>query len=126
MLDTLTYSNLTFPEQDLYNVLTDASEPLPVAIPMNVTEKEPAALRARTKIVATVGPACRAEEKLSELVTAGVDVFRLNMAHSSKQEHEAVLASIRCVSETHNRPIGILIDLAGPKIRLGELKQDPL
>ena len=126
MLDTLAYSNLTFPEQDLYAVLTDALEPLPVAIPMHVIEKEPASQHARTKIVATVGPACRAEEKLSELVTAGVDVFRLNMAHSSKQEHEAVMASIRRVSEAQNRPIGILIDLAGPKIRLGELKQDPL
>ncbi len=77
--------------------------------------------RVRTKIVATVGPACRGEEKLTALVEAGADVFRLNMAHGELAEHEATLEAIRRVSRKLWRPIGVLADLAGPKIRLGEL-----
>ena len=75
----------------------------------------------RTKIVATVGPACRAEETLRGLIQAGVDVFRLNMAHGSIEEHEETLGRIRRVSDDLGRPVGVLVDLAGPKIRLGEL-----
>jgi pyruvate kinase len=77
---------------------------------------------ARTKIVATVGPACLGEEKLAELVLAGVDVFRLNMAHGSREEKEEIIGWIRKVSATLGQPVGILVDLAGPKIRLGELE----
>lgn len=79
------------------------------------------ASRARTKIVATVGPACRKPEQLQQLVLAGVDVFRLNMAHATWQQQQEVADSIRAVSRELNYPLGILADLAGPKIRLGEL-----
>jgi pyruvate kinase len=75
----------------------------------------------RTKIVATLGPASRSEEVLRGLVEAGVDVFRLNMAHGSIPEHEESLGRIRRVSDELGRPVGVLADLAGPKIRLGEL-----
>ena len=75
----------------------------------------------RTKVVATLGPASRAEEAIRGLVEAGVDVFRLNMAHGSVPEHQESLDRIRRVSESLGRPIGVLADLAGPKIRLGEL-----
>ena len=75
----------------------------------------------RTKIVATLGPASRAEEAIRGLVEAGVDVFRLNMAHGSLEEHAESLARIRRVSDVLARPVGVLADLAGPKIRLGEL-----
>lgn len=75
----------------------------------------------RTKVVATLGPASRAEEAIRGLVDAGVDVFRLNMAHGSIPEHQESLDRIRRVSEATQRPIGVLADLAGPKIRLGEL-----
>jgi pyruvate kinase len=75
----------------------------------------------RTKIVATVGPVSRAEEALHGLVAAGVDVFRLNMAHGSIAEHQETLDRVRRVSDAAGRPIGVLVDLAGPKIRLGEL-----
>jgi len=75
----------------------------------------------RTKVVATVGPACREEPVLRGLVDAGVDVFRLNMAHGSIPEHQETLDRIRRVSDAAGRPIGVLVDLAGPKIRLGEL-----
>ncbi len=80
----------------------------------------------RTKIVATVGPACRSEAKLAELVKAGVDVFRLNMAHAGPKDQAEVVAMIRNVSTELGKPVGILADLAGPKIRLGELPGDQL
>ncbi len=75
----------------------------------------------RTKVVATLGPASRAEEAIRGLVEAGVDVFRLNMAHGSVPEHQESLDRIRRVAEALARPIGVLADLAGPKIRLGKL-----
>ncbi len=75
----------------------------------------------RTKIVATLGPVSRSEEALRGLVAAGVDVFRLNMAHGSIDEHQESLDRVRRVSEAAGRPIGVLVDLAGPKIRLGEI-----
>ncbi len=79
----------------------------------------------RTKIVATVGPACRSPEMLSELIRTGVDVFRINTAHGTREEHEAVLRAIRKASHECARSIGVLVDLAGPKIRLGQLLDDP-
>jgi pyruvate kinase len=82
--------------------------------------------RARTKIVATVGPACASPQRLSELVAAGADVFRLNMAHGDREQHEKILANIQWASQQQDRLIGVLVDLAGPKIRLGTLLQDPL
>ncbi|NBV47069.1 MAG: pyruvate kinase [Planctomycetia bacterium] len=75
----------------------------------------------RTKVVATLGPASRTPEGIRALIEAGVDVFRLNMAHGTLDEHAAVLAAIRAVSDELHRPVGVLVDLAGPKIRLGEL-----
>jgi pyruvate kinase len=81
----------------------------------------PLSSEARTKIVATVGPACRKEDQLAELANAGVDVFRLNMAHAGPKEQDQVVESIRKVSKNLGRAIGILVDLAGPKIRLGEI-----
>ena len=80
----------------------------------------------RTKTVATVGPACNSVEMLSKLIESGVDVFRLNMAHGSRSDHEAAIKNIRAANDQVGMPSGILIDLAGPKIRLGQLKTDPL
>lgn len=77
--------------------------------------------RARTKIVATVGPACRDEPLLAALVDSGVDVFRLNLAHAGREEHDESIDRIRRVSIEADRPIAILADLAGPKMRVGEL-----
>jgi len=79
---------------------------------------------ARTKIVATVGPACDGEEALAQLADAGVDVFRINAAHGDRETHDAAYDAIRQVSQRRERPLGILVDLAGPKIRLGELPDD--
>ncbi len=82
--------------------------------------------RSRTKIVATVGPACRSPQMLAELVLAGADVFRLNMAHASRETHLESLAMIRQTSRELKQPIAVLVDLAGPKIRLGELPGDAI
>ena len=82
--------------------------------------------RARTKIVATVGPACRSPDQLAELVAAGADVFRLNAAHATIDEHAETLAAIRQTSARTSRPLGVLLDLAGPKIRLGDLPGDEI
>ncbi len=87
---------------------------------------QPVQQRARTKIVATVGPACATRHQLGELISAGTDVFRINMAHGDRQQHESLLTDIRWASHQQERPIGILIDLAGPKIRLGQLVVEPL
>ena len=81
--------------------------------------------RARTKIVATVGPACDAVEMLVKLIHAGVSVFRINTAHGTTEERDQKLAAVRQASEKAGRPVGVLIDLAGPKMRLGELHTDP-
>ncbi|MBM3954522.1 MAG: pyruvate kinase [Planctomycetes bacterium] len=75
----------------------------------------------RTKVVATLGPASRSDEGIRGLIDAAVDVFRLNMAHGTPDEHAAALAAIRRIADEAGRPIGVLVDLAGPKIRLGEL-----
>jgi pyruvate kinase len=81
--------------------------------------------RARTKIVATVGPACDTVEKLARLIQAGVSVFRINTAHGTPDERAKMLASVRAASDQVGRTVGVLIDLAGPKIRLGQLHTDP-
>lgn len=73
------------------------------------------------KIVATVGPASSSPEKLRELFFAGVDTFRLNFSHGTHEDHAAVYRAIRALEEEVGRPIGILQDLQGPKIRIGKL-----
>jgi len=80
----------------------------------------------QTKIVATVGPACAEQKELVELIRAGVDVFRVNTAHGSRQEHQQRVEDIRRASREVGVPTGILVDLAGPKMRLGELPDGQL
>lgn len=75
----------------------------------------------RAKIVCTMGPACCEIEMIRELARAGMDVARLNQAHGDHASHAQVIARIRQVEEEIGRPIAILMDLAGPKIRTGKL-----
>ena len=75
----------------------------------------------QTKIVATVGPVSTEGECLTKLIRAGVDVFRVNTAHGDRQEHQQRVDAIRQAARSQGQPVGILVDLAGPKIRLGEL-----
>src|SRR5438874_7520819 len=76
----------------------------------------------RTKIVATVGPACSTYEKLLELVKAGVNVFRLNFSHGNYDSKKEVIDYIRQINKTEPYNIAILGDLQGPKLRVGELE----
>lgn len=74
------------------------------------------------KIVATVGPASSSPEMLHRLFLAGVDTFRLNFSHGTQDDHARVHAAIRDLERAVARPIGILQDLQGPKIRIGTLR----
>src|SRR5712692_8793173 len=79
-----------------------------------------------TKIVCTIGPASRPVSVLTSLVRAGMNVARINFAHGSRQEHLEDIQNIRKVSKKLRRPVAILQDLPGPKIRVGKLGIDPL
>jgi pyruvate kinase len=80
----------------------------------------------RAKIVATVGPASASPEMLKGLFQAGVDTFRLNFSHGAHEDHARVHAAIRALEQEVGRPIGILQDLQGPKIRIGTVKEGRL
>lgn len=76
----------------------------------------------RTKIVATIGPVSAGAAAIGELAAAGVDVFRLNFSHGTRETHAAAIGQIREAATRHGRSIAILQDLAGPKIRTGRLR----
>ena len=76
----------------------------------------------RTKIVATVGPACDTYDKLLELVRAGVNVFRLNFSHGAHEDKTKIIEHIRKINKTEPFNIAILGDLQGPKLRVGEIE----
>ncbi|MHA4845755.1 pyruvate kinase [Flavitalea antarctica] len=80
----------------------------------------------RTKIVATVGPACDTYEKLLELVKAGVNIFRLNFSHGTHEDKAKIIDFIRQINKTEPYSISILGDLQGPKLRVGEIGNDAL
>jgi len=73
----------------------------------------------RTKIVATLGPASSDPSVIASLFRAGADVFRINMSHTSHERMRELVAAIRAVESEHGRPIGIMVDLQGPKLRVG-------
>ncbi len=77
---------------------------------------------ARTKIVATIGPASSTPERIAALIDAGVSVFRMNFSHGDHATHEASYRAIREIADAKGRAIGILQDLQGPKLRIGELR----
>ena len=80
----------------------------------------------RAKIVATFGPALADYVKTKEVIEAGVDVARLNLSHGSHEVHEGVYNTIRKASEEVGKAVGVLVDLQGPKIRLGRFKEDKI
>ncbi len=82
--------------------------------------------RRSAKIVATLGPSSSTPEQIRALFEAGVDVFRLNFSHGSHDDHQARFAAIRNVESATGRPIGILADLQGPKLRLGTFAGGPV
>ena len=78
----------------------------------------------RTKIIATVGPASWDDDVLLGLVEAGADVFRLNFSHADRERHAGTIEAIRAAAERAGREVAILGDLPGPKLRIGELRDD--
>ena len=77
----------------------------------------------RTKIVATMGPATESEDVVDEMIEAGVDVVRLNFSHGSAEEHARRAEMVRDRARAHGRPVGVLVDLQGPKIRTERFKE---
>jgi pyruvate kinase len=75
----------------------------------------------RTKIVCTIGPASQSDEVLRQLLQAGMDVARLNMSHGTHETHADLYTRLRRLAHEEGRPLAILLDLCGPKIRTGEL-----
>jgi pyruvate kinase len=80
----------------------------------------------RTKIVATLGPASSDRSMIARLFEAGADVFRINMSHTTHERMRELVATIRAVETEHGRPIGILVDLQGPKLRVGSFAVNPV
>ncbi len=80
----------------------------------------------RAKIVATLGPASSSPEQIAALVAAGLDVARLNMSHGTRESHLKVYRAVRAASDEAGRSVGVLVDLQGPKIRLGTFAAGPV
>ncbi len=80
----------------------------------------------KTKIVATVGPACETYDQLKALVIAGVNVFRLNFSHGSHEDKKKIIDNIRGINKELNCSVAILGDLQGPKLRVGEIENNRL
>lgn len=91
-----------------------------MSLPQPKDIDEPFRRHRQTKIVATVGPASSDKETLKKLFEAGADVFRLNFSHGSHEDHKARYDILRELEQDSGRPIGILADLQGPKIRIGK------
>ncbi|KQO82875.1 MULTISPECIES: pyruvate kinase [unclassified Frigoribacterium] len=79
----------------------------------------------RAKIVATLGPATSSYDDIRAIIDAGVDVARMNLSHGSYDVHETVYANVRRAADDAGRPVAVLVDLQGPKIRLGKFSDGP-
>jgi pyruvate kinase len=80
---------------------------------------------ARTKLVCTLGPASATPKMVQGLVKAGASVFRLNFSHGTPEDHERMVAIVREAERETGMPLAVLVDLPGPKVRLGEVSPDP-
>jgi pyruvate kinase len=80
----------------------------------------------RAKIVATLGPATSSYEQIRAVIEAGVDVARMNLSHGSYEVHEEVYRNVRKAAEDIGKPVGVFVDLQGPKIRLGKFSDGPV
>lgn len=89
----------------------------------NLTLKTMIRYTPHTKIIATLGPSSSTPDRIERLFLSGADVFRLNFSHGSHATHQANIQAIRALSKQHRHPIGIIGDLQGPKIRLGDFEE---
>lgn len=80
-------------------------------------------MKRRTKIVCTLGPASNSPERIASLIEAGMDVARINFSHGDLATHERTLCAVRRAADISGRPIALLGDLQGPKIRVGALPE---
>jgi pyruvate kinase len=80
----------------------------------------------KTKIVATVGPPCDAREMLEQMTRFGMSVARLNFSHGTFDEHAARIERLRASAKTIGREIAVMADLPGPKMRIGQLAEEPI
>ncbi len=81
-------------------------------------------LNTRTKILATLGPMSNSDEKIAELIDAGVDGFRLNFSHGTHEQHKKMYEKIRRISKEKKAYVAVVADLQGPKLRIGDFKND--
>ena len=79
----------------------------------------------RAKIVCTIGPAVESVEKITELISAGMNMARLNLSHGGHSEHQMRINNVRKVAKEFGKAVAVLVDLQGPKIRLGKFKDGP-
>src|SRR5919107_4343454 len=77
----------------------------------------------RTKIVATLGPASSDAQTLSRMIEAGLDVVRMNFSHGTAAEHKERVDLVRALARRAGRAVGVLVDLQGPKIRIGKFRE---
>ncbi|MCH8748619.1 pyruvate kinase, partial [Patescibacteria group bacterium] len=87
--------------------------------------KEGQTLR-RTKIICTIGPSSSALSTLRKMAEAGMDVARINFSHGNYESHLAIITAVREAAQAVGRPIALMLDLQGPKVRVGELPEDGL
>ncbi|MEW6185580.1 MAG: pyruvate kinase [Thermodesulfobacteriota bacterium] len=80
----------------------------------------------KTKIICTIGPASHRLETMKQMIEAGMDVARLNFSHGSYDDHARVIGELRAASGLSGRPLTIMADLPGPKLRIGQLAREPL
>jgi len=80
----------------------------------------------KTKIVCTIGPASRSKETLEQMIMNGMNVARLNFAHGDFENHKELIADIRAAAKTVGERVAILADLPGPKMRIGQLSEEPI
>ena len=80
----------------------------------------------KTKIVATIGPACESPKILERMIRAGMNVARLNFSHGDFSGHKQVIENIRTAARKAGHPVTIMADLPGPKMRIGKLANEPI
>lgn len=90
----------------------------------NLTRKEEAEKMKKTKIIATVGPACESEKMIEDMINAGVNVFRLNFSHGTHEEHLKYIKLIKSVRKRLKTHTAMLADMQGPKIRVGNFEAE--
>ncbi len=96
---------------------------IPLAKSTSIQANDDTLMKRRARIVCTLGPATATPETIAELVEAGMDVARLNLSHGSWEQHAQLIEHIRAADQALGRPVAILADLQGPKIRLGKLSK---